>query len=76
MRGFDYEVLRAVDQNLFLLRECAPKQEDDTFLLLVDHTDNFVCEALPTTIAMRAGIAGSYRQYCVQEQDTLSRPLL
>src|SRR4029079_7337294 len=75
MRGFQDEVLGAVDERRLLLRVAAPQHEDDRRLARIDLADDRVGELLPAAVAVRGGAAHLDRQHAVEEKYALLRPM-
>src|SRR4029450_9560203 len=65
-----------VDERRLLLRVAAPQHEDDRFRPGIDDADDGVGEPLPAAVPMRGGAAHFDRQYAVQQQHALRRPML
>ena len=65
---------RIVNQRLFLFCVGAPKHEDNRCLPLVQLSDNRVGKLLPSHPTVRTCLSGTYRQYRVEQQNSLFRP--
>src|SRR5674476_1463803 len=74
VRGRDDPVSLVGDQARLLLGSGAPEGEHDAVRLLVDGTDDGVGEVLPTAGAVRVWSAGTHREHCVEEEDSLACP--
>lgn len=73
--GLQNMVLFCVDQVAFALRELAPKQENEPFVVLAQFADDHLCEICPADVLVRIGQSRSDGQHRIDEQNTLLRPL-
>lgn len=66
----------ATDVLSFFLRVGSPQQKHEINSLFIQHIDNPVSEQLPPLALMGCCLESLYRQYCIEQQDTLTGPML
>ena len=76
MGRFEDEVFGLVDEGLLAAGVAAPEEKDEVRTSFIEILDDCLSEGFPAVTAMRAGFVGLYGEDIIEQEDTLSLPVL